>query len=141
MPVLATKKSIGKINNNPGQIPIACAKRFLTALSRGERNIRIVQFAQKAPPSQFIPEIAQCVSRALGRRRQNLCLGARKGPQVRTSPNGDYQQVIGVDGKPTGDRLDRGGHKGQKDPLARGPHGHRPGVTTADGNPHLPIKQ
>ena len=31
---------------------------------------------------------------------------------------GDYQQVIGADGKPTGDRLDRGGHRGQADPPA-----------------------
>ena len=61
------------------------------------------------------------------------------GQQVKTSPNGDYQQVLGADGRPTGDRLDRGGHKGQKDPAAQGPHGHRPGVTTPDGNPHLPI--
>ena len=62
-----------------------------------------------------------------------------KGQQVAASPNGDYQQVIGSDGKPTGDRLDRGGHRGQKDPRARDPHAHRPGVTTEDGNNHLPI--
>jgi RHS repeat-associated protein len=62
-----------------------------------------------------------------------------QGQRVNTSPNGDYQQVIGADGKPTGDRLDRGGHRGQPDPLAQGPHGHRPGVTTPNGNPHLPI--
>jgi uncharacterized protein RhaS with RHS repeats len=61
------------------------------------------------------------------------------GQQVKTSPNGDYQQVLGSDGKPTGDRLDRGGHKNQPDPKAREPHGHRPGVTDPDGNPHLPI--
>ena len=61
------------------------------------------------------------------------------GQSVQTSPNGDYQQVLGADGKPTGDRMDRGGHKGQKDPQAQGPHGHRPGVKTEDGNPHLPI--
>jgi RHS repeat-associated protein len=61
------------------------------------------------------------------------------GQQVATSPNGDYQQVLGADGRPTGDRLDRGGHKGRNDPAARGPHGHRPGVTTPDGNEHLPI--
>jgi RHS repeat-associated protein len=64
-----------------------------------------------------------------------------KGQQVKTSPNGDYQQVLGSDGKPNGVRLDRGGHKGQKDPSAQDPHAHRPGVTTPDGNPHLPIKQ
>lgn len=61
------------------------------------------------------------------------------GQSVNTSPNGDYQQVIGADGRPTGDRLDRGGHRGQADPRAQGPHGHRPGITTPDGNPHLPI--
>jgi hypothetical protein len=38
----------------------------------------------------------------------------------------------------TGDRLHRGGHITQSDPRAKGPHGHRPGVTTPDGNPHLP---
>ncbi|MES2352509.1 MAG: RHS repeat-associated core domain-containing protein, partial [Pseudomonadota bacterium] len=64
-----------------------------------------------------------------------------QGNRINTSPNGDYQQVLGGDGKPTGDRLDRGGHKGQKDPRAQQPHGHRPGVTTPDGNPHLPINQ
>ncbi|EOD9097953.1 RHS repeat domain-containing protein, partial [Pseudomonas aeruginosa] len=61
------------------------------------------------------------------------------GQSVNSSPNGDYQQVVGADGKPTGDRLDRGGHRNQSDPRAQGPHGHRPGVTTPDGNPHLPI--
>ncbi|MDB5959823.1 MAG: repeat-associated core domain protein [Massilia sp.] len=63
-----------------------------------------------------------------------------QGQRINTSPNGDFQQVIGADGKPTGDRLDRGGHPGQRDPSAQKPHGHRPGVTTPDGNPHLPIK-
>ena len=61
------------------------------------------------------------------------------GGRINSSPDGDYQQVIGADGRPTGDRMDRGGHRNQKDPRARGPHGHRPGVTTPDGNPHLPI--
>ncbi|MBS7662409.1 RHS repeat protein [Pseudomonas lalucatii] len=61
------------------------------------------------------------------------------GQSVNSSPNGDYQQVVGADGRPTGDRLDRGGHRNQSDPRAQGPHGHRPGVTTPDGNPHLPI--
>ncbi|MCR1768204.1 hypothetical protein [Burkholderia glumae] len=61
------------------------------------------------------------------------------GEQAKGSPNGDYQQVIGPDGKPTGVRLDRGGHPNQKDPAAQGPHGHVPGVTPPDGNPHLPI--
>lgn len=62
-----------------------------------------------------------------------------EGEQVKGSPNGDYQQVLGPDGKPTGVRLDRGGHPNQRDPAAQGPHGHVPGVTTPDGNPHLPI--
>jgi hypothetical protein len=43
------------------------------------------------------------------------------------------------DGKPTGTRLDKGGHKGQADPKAQGPHAHVPGVTDNTGNPHLPI--
>ena len=64
-----------------------------------------------------------------------------KGERIKTSPNGDYQQVDGSDSKPTGVRLDRGGHKNQADPNARGPHAHRPGVTTPDGNPHLPINK
>jgi RHS repeat-associated protein len=61
------------------------------------------------------------------------------GEQVVGSKNGDYQQVLGADGKPTGVRLDRGGHSGQKDSRARDPHAHQPGVTTPDGNHHLPI--
>ncbi|MFT3777052.1 MAG: RHS repeat-associated core domain-containing protein [Ottowia sp.] len=61
------------------------------------------------------------------------------GGWINSSPNGDYQQVIGPDGKPTGDRYDRGGHQNQKDPRARDPHGHRPGITTPEGNPHLPL--
>ena len=60
------------------------------------------------------------------------------GEKVNSSPNGDYQQVNDNNG-PTGVRLDRGGHQNQKDPAAQGPHGHVPGVTTPDGNPHLPI--
>jgi RHS repeat-associated protein len=63
------------------------------------------------------------------------------GHSVQSSPNGDYQQVRDSSNKPTGDRLDRGGHKGQKDPAAQQPHAHRPNVTTDDGNPHLPINQ
>lgn len=61
------------------------------------------------------------------------------GQQVQTFPDGDYQQVLDANGKPTGDRLYRGGHMNQKDPRARDPHGHRPNVTTPDGNKHLPI--
>jgi RHS repeat-associated protein len=61
------------------------------------------------------------------------------GQRVTTSSSGDYQQVRDRDGKATGDRLDRGGHKTQPDPKAREPHAHRPGVTDPTGNPHLPI--
>jgi hypothetical protein len=62
------------------------------------------------------------------------------GEQVSTSPDGDYQQVRDRNGNETGVRLDRGGHRTSSDPVARGPHGHVPGVTQSDGNPHLPIK-
>jgi hypothetical protein len=58
------------------------------------------------------------------------------GQQIWASPNGDYQQVKGADGQPTGDRLDRGGHANSDDPAAQGPHAHVPGLTTPDGNPH-----
>jgi RHS repeat-associated protein len=61
------------------------------------------------------------------------------GEQVVGSPNGDYQQVQDRNGNPTGVRLDRGGHRGQSDPSARGPHAHVPGVTQPNGNPHLPV--
>ncbi|WP_230473442.1 hypothetical protein [Dyella choica] len=61
------------------------------------------------------------------------------GQSVNASPYGDFQQVIGTDSKPTGDRLDRGGHPNQRDPQARAPYAHRPGVTDPNGNPHLPI--
>jgi len=60
------------------------------------------------------------------------------GQQITASPNGDYQQVRDANGSPTGVRLDRGGHAGQSDPAAQGPHAHVPGVTN-NGNPHLPI--
>jgi RHS repeat-associated protein len=61
------------------------------------------------------------------------------GEQVKASPNGNFQQVLDSEGKPTGTRLDKGGHPKQSDPKARAPHGHRPGVTDESGNPHLPI--
>jgi RHS repeat-associated protein len=63
-----------------------------------------------------------------------------EGEQITTSPNGDYQQVRDRDGNQTGVRLDRGGHRNRADPRERGPHGHVPGVTTPEGNDHLPIK-
>lgn len=62
------------------------------------------------------------------------------GEHVTASGNGDYQQVRDKNGNPTGIRMDRGGHRGHADPAARAPHGHRPGVTTETGNPHLPIR-
>lgn len=62
------------------------------------------------------------------------------GKQITSSPDGDYQQVRDSEGRPTGVRSDRGGHRGQSDPSAQGPHAHRPGVTQEDGNPHLPIR-
>lgn len=62
-----------------------------------------------------------------------------EGEQIAASPKGDYQQVRDRDGKPTGTRMDKGGHKGQSDPKAQGPHGHRPNVTDESGNPHLPL--
>ena len=62
-----------------------------------------------------------------------------EGQKVTTSPNGDYQQVRDSDGRATGVRLDRGGHRNRTDPKARDPHAHVPGVTTSDGNQHLPV--
>jgi hypothetical protein len=64
-----------------------------------------------------------------------------QGEKINASPNGDFQQVQGSDNKPTGVRLDAGGHPKQNDPRAQAPHAHRPGVTTADGNPHLPVNK
>jgi hypothetical protein len=57
------------------------------------------------------------------------------------SDDGSYVQVRGADGRPTGVRGDFGGHSGQADPVAQGPHGHVPGVTQPDGNPHLPVRE
>jgi RHS repeat-associated protein len=62
-----------------------------------------------------------------------------EGEQITGSPDGEYQQVRDKNGKPTGSRLDKGGHKGQADPQAQAPHAHQPGVTDSSGNPHLPI--
>jgi RHS repeat-associated protein len=70
---------------------------------------------------------------------QGNAIPVNEGEYITGSPNGDYQQVIGPDGHPTGVRIDRGGHRGQSDPRARGPHAHRPGVIQG-GNPHLPIR-
>lgn len=62
------------------------------------------------------------------------------GATLAGSPDGNYLQVIDPTGRPTGVRLDRGGHRNQHDPRAQGPHGHQPGVTNPDGDPHLPIR-
>jgi hypothetical protein len=63
-----------------------------------------------------------------------------RGQRIHASPDGDFQQVIGEDGAPSGDRMDRAGHPRQRDPAARRPHAHRRGVTTPEGNSHLPIE-
>jgi uncharacterized protein RhaS with RHS repeats len=63
------------------------------------------------------------------------------GEQITSSPDGKYQQVRDSNGDPTGTRLDAGGHRGQSDPPAQGPHANVPGVTQPNGNPHLPIYQ
>lgn len=63
-----------------------------------------------------------------------------KGEQIGASPDGKYQQVKDHTGKPTGTRLDKGGHSGHADPKAQAPHAHSPGVTDATGNPHLPVQ-
>jgi hypothetical protein len=60
------------------------------------------------------------------------------GERIGASPDGNYQQVKDASGQPTGDRLDRGGHADNSDPATLGPHGHVLGVTTPDGNSHLP---
>jgi hypothetical protein len=62
-----------------------------------------------------------------------------EGQRINSSPKGDYQQVLDKNGKPTGDRLDAGGHRKQTNPRAQRPHAHRPKVTNEDGDPHLPI--
>ncbi len=63
------------------------------------------------------------------------------GERIDSSPSGDYQQVKDGSGKPTGTRLDKGGHQGSSDPKAQAPHGHQPGVTDDSGNPHLPLNE
>ena len=62
----------------------------------------------------------------------------RVGPeeQISSSPNGDYQQIHDSIGRPTGVRLDRGGHKSHSDPVSQAPHAHRPDVK---GDEHLPV--
>jgi RHS repeat-associated protein len=78
-----------------------------------------------------------------------VILGDSKGNNIPLEPgetlvgsdDGRYVQVLGKDGRPTGVRGDFGGHRGQADPVAQGPHGHRPGITQPDGNPHLPVRE
>ncbi|MDV6331328.1 RHS repeat-associated core domain-containing protein, partial [Asticcacaulis sp. 201] len=70
--------------------------------------------------------------------KNSNAIPVKTGEQIKGSPNGDYQQVVGPGG-PTGTRMDRGGHKNQSDPAAQQPHGHVDKVTQPDGNPHLPI--
>jgi hypothetical protein len=72
--------------------------------------------------------------------RHGNAIPVERGQGMHSSPDGNFQQVIDASGKPTGDRMDRVGHPGQRDPAARRPHGHRPGLTTSNGNRHLPIK-
>jgi hypothetical protein len=55
------------------------------------------------------------------------------GNSLSGSRNGNFTQERGSDGKTTGKRLDRGGHKD-----GSGAHAHVPGVTKADGDDHLP---
>lgn len=49
-------------------------------------------------------------------------------------PDGLRSSLLGPGGKPTGDRLDKGGHGKQNAARAQEPHGHRPDLTTPDGN-------
>jgi len=63
------------------------------------------------------------------------------GERLEGSEDGRYVQVKGANGQPTDVRGDYGGHPGQSDPAAQGPHGHVPGVTRPDGNPHLPVRE
>jgi RHS repeat-associated protein len=58
-----------------------------------------------------------------------------EGESIGASPSGDYQQIKGPNGLPTGVRLDKGGH-----PNVPYPHAHVPGVTLPGGDPHLPVK-
>ena len=62
------------------------------------------------------------------------------GGSIGTSPDGKWIDVKGPDGKSTGDQI-HGGHPPTSHPDPRGqrPHAHRPGVTTPDGKPWLPV--
>jgi RHS repeat-associated protein len=71
--------------------------------------------------------------------RPGNAIPVNEGERITSSPDGDFQQVRGPGDRETGVRIDRRGHPGRRDPAARGPHGHRPGVTN-NGNPHLPIR-
>jgi len=68
----------------------------------------------------------------------------KQGQKLEGSSDGKFVQVKDSAGKPTGDRLDGGGHPKHQDPLSKAPHAHRVDsngkVITKNGNPHLPIK-
>ena len=108
--------------------PLAC-------VVMGNRRY-LPQMSQSAVPDHLLqPEVRG--QRVYGK-WMSLCRNRGTDPAcLNTSPNGDYQQVKGTDGSPTGDRMDRGGHKGHKSPESKGPHGHRQSVS--DGKDHLPI--
>ena len=61
------------------------------------------------------------------------------GHQTAGTPDGKWIQVKDSEGKPEGTRKDGGGHRSHKDPRAKAPHGHRPGITNPDGTPWIPI--
>ena len=61
------------------------------------------------------------------------------GQQLQGSKDGRYVQVKDATGKPTGGRIDGGGHSGHADPRAQAPHAHVPGITNPDGTPWLAI--
>ena len=65
----------------------------------------------------------------------------KPGETFKSSPNGEYIQVYGADGKATGTRLD-GPHSPLKhsDPRALQPHSHIPCMTNPDGTPWLPAQ-
>jgi len=88
-------------------------------------------------------------SMKIGPYPDSVIVGDSKGNNIPLAPgetlvgsdDGSYVQVRGADGRPTGVRGDFGGHSGQADPVAQGPHGHVPGITQPDGNPHLPVRE
>ncbi len=61
-----------------------------------------------------------------------------EGESIGSSPDGKWQEVKDRNGNRTGTRVDAGHPKTHDDPRARGPHGHRDGVTNSDGTHWLP---